>query len=89
MIHQPLGGYQGQATDIEIHTREMLLVRERINHIMAKHTGKETDQILRDTDRDNFMGAQQAIEYGLIDAVLTMRTETGKTKESLAISSVD
>jgi len=89
MIHQPLGGYQGQATDIEIHTREMLLVRERINNIMAKHTGKNTEQILRDTDRDNFMGAHEAIKYGLIDAVLTIRTEAGKTKESLATSSVD
>ena len=76
MIHQPLGGYQGQATDIEI-------------HIMAKHTGKNSEQILRDTDRDNFMGAQQAIDYGLIDAILTMRTEVGKVKESLATSPVD
>ena len=89
MIHQRVGGYQGQATDIEIHTREMLLVRERINNIMAKHTGKNSEQILRDTDRDNFMGAQQAIDYGLIDAILTMRTEVGKVKESLATSPVD
>lgn len=89
MIHQPLGGYQGQATDIEIHTREMLLVRKRINNIMATHTGKDAEQILRDTDRDNFMGAEEAIKYGLIDTVLTTRAETGKTKESLAVSSVD
>ncbi|EDP46077.1 ATP-dependent Clp endopeptidase proteolytic subunit ClpP [Rickettsiella grylli] len=88
MIHQPLGGYQGQATDIEIHTREMLLVRERINSIMSKHTGKNTEQILRDTDRDNFMGAQQAIDYGLIDAVLTMRSEE-RARESLVASSAD
>ncbi|OIZ99369.1 ATP-dependent Clp endopeptidase, proteolytic subunit ClpP [Rickettsiella grylli] len=88
MIHQPLGGYQGQATDIEIHTREMLLIRERINSIMSKHTGKNTEQILRDTDRDNFMGAQQAIDYGLIDAVLTMRSEE-RARESLVASSAD
>jgi ATP-dependent Clp protease protease subunit len=67
----------------------MLLVRERINNIMAKHTGKNSEQILRDTDRDNFMGAQQAIDYGLIDAILTVRTEVGKVKESLATSPVD
>jgi ATP-dependent Clp protease protease subunit len=73
MIHQPLGGYQGQASDIEIHTREMLLIRERINKIMAKHTGKPAEQILRDTDRDNFMGPQEAIEYGLVDKVLEAR----------------
>jgi ATP-dependent Clp protease protease subunit len=89
MIHQPLGGYQGQATDIEIHTREMLLIRERINSIMAKHTGKETQQILRDTDRDNFMGAQQAIEYGLIDSVLSARADVSQTKEALVTSSVE
>lgn len=89
MIHQPLGGYQGQATDIEIHTREMLLTRERINGIMAKHTGKDPKQILRDTDRDNFMGAQEAIDYGLIDAVLTTRTETNRVKEVLMESSVE
>jgi ATP-dependent Clp protease, protease subunit len=90
MIHQPLGGYQGQATDIEIHTREMLLVRERINNIMAKHTGKDTEQILRDTDRDNFMGAQEAIEYGLIDSVLTKRGEVSQVKgDQLAVSSIE
>ncbi|MES2997953.1 MAG: ATP-dependent Clp endopeptidase proteolytic subunit ClpP [Pseudomonadota bacterium] len=88
MIHQPLGGYQGQATDIEIHTREMLLVRGRINSIMAKHTGKKEEDILRDTDRDNFMGAQQAIDYGLIDTILTTRAEARLHKEALAASSV-
>jgi len=86
MIHQPLGGYQGQATDIEIHTREMLLVRQRINSIMAKHTGKDESQIFRDTDRDNFMGAQQAIDYGLIDTVLTTRADTGQLREALVTS---
>ncbi|KTD50237.1 ATP-dependent Clp protease proteolytic subunit [Legionella quinlivanii] len=70
MIHQPLGGYRGQATDIEIHARETLAVRERLNSIMAKHTGKTPDQIMRDTERDNFMSASQAKEYGLIDKVL-------------------
>lgn len=73
MIHQPLGGYQGQATDIEIHTREMLLIRDRINRIMSKHTNKSTEQILRDTDRDNFMGPEEAVAYGLIDKVLENR----------------
>ena len=70
MIHQPLGGYRGQATDIEIHARETLAVRERLNRIMAKHTRKTPEQIMRDTDRDNFMSATQASEYGLVDKVL-------------------
>lgn len=70
MIHQPLGGYRGQATDIEIHARETLAVRERLNSIMAKHTKKTSDQIMRDTERDNFMSATQAAEYGLIDKVI-------------------
>ena len=70
MIHQPLGGYRGQATDIEIHARETLAVRERLNNIMGKHTRKTPDQIMRDTERDNFMSASQAADYGLIDKVL-------------------
>lgn len=70
MIHQPLGGYRGQATDIEIHARETLAVRERLNNIMAKHTKKTPDEIMRDTERDNFMSAEQAARYGLIDKVL-------------------
>jgi ATP-dependent Clp protease protease subunit len=70
MIHQPLGGYRGQATDIEIHARETLAVRERLNSIMAQHTKKTPDQIMRDTERDNFMSASQAMEYGLIDKVI-------------------
>ena len=73
MIHQPLGGYRGQATDIEIHARETLAVRERLNSIMGKHTKKTPDQIMRDTERDNFMSADQARDYGLIDKVLTDR----------------
>ncbi len=74
MIHQPLGGYRGQATDIEIHARETLAVRERLNAIMAKHTKKTPDQIMRDTERDNFMSANQAMEYGLVDHVIYDRT---------------
>ncbi|NYT74929.1 ATP-dependent Clp endopeptidase proteolytic subunit ClpP [Halomonas sp. QX-2] len=73
MIHQPLGGYQGQASDIEIHTREILGIREKLNQILAHHTGQEIDAVSRDTDRDNFMSANQAKEYGLIDAVLDKR----------------
>lgn len=88
MIHQPLGGYQGQATDILIHAKEMDLVRKRLNDIMAKHTGKANEEILRDTERDNFMGAERAKEYGLIDDVLRKRMESGQTKEALVTSSV-
>ncbi len=73
MIHQPLGGFRGQASDIEIHARETLLIREKLNLIMAKHTGKSEDQIKIDTDRDNFMGPESAKEYGLIDDVLYQR----------------
>jgi ATP-dependent Clp protease, protease subunit len=74
MIHQPLGGYQGQASDIAIHARETLLVRERLNAILAKHTNKTQEQIMLDTERDNFMGASEARTYGLIDAVLERRS---------------
>nr|WP_231951056.1 ATP-dependent Clp endopeptidase proteolytic subunit ClpP [Legionella waltersii] len=81
MIHQPLGGYRGQATDIEIHARETLAVRERLNNIMAKHTKKTPDQIMHDTERDNFMSATQAQDYGLIDKVLYDREIVGKTSE--------
>lgn len=73
MIHQPLGGYQGQASDIEIHTREILGIRDRLNHILSQHTGQDIDTIARDTDRDNFMDGRQAVEYGLIDAMLDKR----------------
>ena len=73
MIHQPLGGYRGQATDIEIHARETLAIRERLNAIMARHTKKTPDQIMRDTERDNFMSAHQALEYGLIDKIMQDR----------------
>jgi ATP-dependent Clp protease, protease subunit len=73
MIHQPLGGFQGQATDIEIHTREILTIRERLNAILAKHTGQPVERIAKDTDRDNFMSASEAQAYGLIDSVLERR----------------
>ena len=75
MIHQPLGGFQGQATDIEIHTREILNLRDRLNAIMAKHTGQPIETIARDTDRDNFMAAADARAYGLIDDVLERRPD--------------
>ncbi|MEI8299070.1 MAG: ATP-dependent Clp endopeptidase proteolytic subunit ClpP [Pseudomonadota bacterium] len=73
MIHQPLGGFQGQATDIEIHTREILDMRDRLNKILADHTGQSIDKIRQDTDRDNFMSAESARAYGLIDNVLDKR----------------
>ena len=73
MIHQPLGGFQGQATDIEIHAREILKVRERLNNILVQHTKQPLERIETDTERDNFMEAQAAQEYGLIDAVLSSR----------------
>lgn len=75
MIHQPLGGFQGQATDIEIHTREILNLRDRLNAIMANHTGQPIETIARDTDRDNFMAAADARSYGLIDEVLERRPD--------------
>ena len=77
MIHQPLGGFRGQATDIEIHAREMLDTRERLNRILAHHTGQSIDQIKIDTERDNFMSGEQAVSYGLVDAVLSRRGEGG------------
>ncbi len=76
MIHQPLGGYQGQATDIEIHTKEILSIREKLNRLLAHHTGQDYETVARDTDRDNFMNPQTAAEYGLIDTVLERRLST-------------
>ena len=81
MIHQPLGGFQGQASDIDIHAREILLVRERLNKILAKHTGQDLKKIQHDTDRDNFMSATEAQEYGLIDKVMTSRSEDPTAEE--------
>ena len=75
MIHQPLGGFSGQASDIDIHAREILAIRERLNEILARHTGQPIDRIGRDTDRDNFMNAQAAKDYGLVDAVLEKRPD--------------
>ncbi len=75
MIHQPLGGFQGQAADLEIHAKEMLETRDRINKILAKHTGQSVEKIKADTDRDNFMDGAEAIAYGLIDRVLERRGE--------------
>jgi ATP-dependent Clp protease protease subunit len=73
MIHQPMGGFQGQATDIEIHAKEILYLRARLNEILAKHTGKPVETIARDTERDFFMGSQDAVKYGIVDKVLVSR----------------
>jgi len=73
MIHQPLGGFQGQASDIEIHAREILTLKKKLNQIMAEHTGKSLDEISKDTDRDNFLSADKSVEYGLIDEVIKAR----------------
>jgi ATP-dependent Clp protease protease subunit len=75
MIHQPLGGFQGQAADMEIHAREMLETRDRLNKILAKHTGQSVDRIKQDTDRDRFMDWNEAVKYGLVDKVLEKRGE--------------
>jgi len=75
MIHQPLGGFQGQAADLEIHAKEMLITRDRLNKILARHTGQSVDKIKTDTDRDNFMDGADAIAYGLIDRMLEKRGE--------------
>jgi ATP-dependent Clp protease protease subunit len=78
MIHQPLGGFQGQATDVEIHAREILKVRERLNQLLAKHTGQAVEKIAVDTERDNFMGGEESVAYGLVDKVLTSRADSAK-----------
>ncbi|MBX3679333.1 ATP-dependent Clp endopeptidase proteolytic subunit ClpP [Cognatazoarcus halotolerans] len=75
MIHQPLGGFQGQASDIEIHAREILTLRAKLNEMLASHTGQDVERIEKDTDRDNFMSSADAVNYGLIDKVLTSRTD--------------
>lgn len=79
MIHQPLGGFQGQASDFDIHAREILQVRERLNRILAQHTGQPIEKIRVDTDRDNFMNGSAAVEYGLIDAIFSRRSQTENT----------
>jgi len=73
MIHQPLGGFQGQASDFEIHAKEMLLVKNKVNEILAKHTGKSLKKVEQDTDRDNFLNAKEAVSYGIIDEILEKR----------------
>ena len=78
MIHQPMGGFQGQATDIEIHAKEILYLRQRLNEIFARHTGQDLKAIERDTDRDNFLSAEQALSYGIVDKVLVSRAESVK-----------
>ncbi|MDO5673962.1 MAG: ATP-dependent Clp endopeptidase proteolytic subunit ClpP [bacterium] len=82
MIHQPMGGFQGQATDIDIHAREILRMREDLNKILAKHTGKTLKKVQGDTERDNFMSPTQACEYGIIDKVLTSREKTEGEKKA-------
>jgi len=78
MIHQPLGGYQGQASDIDIHAREILKTRQQMNEIFAKHTGQKVESIAKDTERDNFMDPEQAKKYGLIDSILSSRDVDAK-----------
>jgi ATP-dependent Clp protease protease subunit len=78
MIHQPISGFQGQASDIDIHAKEVLKMKALVNSILSKHTGKSEKQIVKDTDRDNFMDSQAALEYGLIDQILEERTEALK-----------
>jgi ATP-dependent Clp protease protease subunit len=75
MIHQVLGGFQGQASDIEIHTQEILTIKKKINEILASHSGQKIDKIIKDSDRDNFMSPQEAVKYGLIDSVVDTRTK--------------
>jgi ATP-dependent Clp protease protease subunit len=76
MIHQPSGGFEGQASDIHIHAREILNTKQRLNEILAKHTGQTVERVAQDSDRDNFMDAKKAVEYGLVDTVLEKRAET-------------
>jgi len=78
MIHQPLGGFQGQASDIEIHAKEILTLKDKLNEIMAHHTGQPLEVISQDTDRDNFLSAQQAVKYGLVDELISSRENTSK-----------
>jgi ATP-dependent Clp protease protease subunit len=83
LIHQPLGGFQGQASDIEIHAKEILYLRSRLNEILAKHTGQPVSTIEKDTDRDRFMSAQEAVKYGLVDKVLTNRADEAVSQSKL------
>ena len=78
MIHQPMGGFQGQASDVEIHAKEILFLKGKLNEIMARHTGQKIETIEKDTDRDNFLSSEQAVSYGLVDKVLVARTDSAK-----------
>jgi ATP-dependent Clp protease protease subunit len=78
MIHQPLGGFQGQASDFEIHAKEILSIKEKMNRLMAEHTGQKYEKVAKDTDRDNFLGAKEAVDYGLVDSILQSRDDVGK-----------
>lgn len=80
MIHQPLGGFQGQASDFEIHAREILSIKDKLNRLLAEHTGQSIERVSRDTDRDNFLSAAEAKEYGLVDHILTHRSDVGAVK---------
>ena len=79
MIHQPMGGFQGQASDVEIHAKEILYLKAKLNEILARHTGQKVETIERDTDRDNFLSADQAVGYGIVDRVLVSRAESAAT----------
>lgn len=81
MVHQPSAGYQGQATDIEIHAKEVLELKRRLNEIMARHTGQKVEKIQQDLERDNFMGGEQAVKYGIIDTILESRTELSASEK--------
>ena len=78
MIHQPLGGFQGQASDFEIHAKEILSTKEKLNRLMAEHTGQKYEKVAQDTDRDNFLSSQEAVDYGLVDSILNSRADVGK-----------
>ncbi len=82
MIHQPLGGFQGQASDIEIHARHTVKIKEQLNRVIAKHTNKKYEEVVNDTDRDNFLDAKQALEYGIVDGIYTNRGELLKASAS-------
>nr|WP_136250169.1 ATP-dependent Clp endopeptidase proteolytic subunit ClpP [Ningiella ruwaisensis] len=78
MIHQPLYGFQGQASDFEIHAKELLSMKEKLNRLLASHTGQDYEKVAKDTDRDNFLSPEEAVDYGLVDSVLTSREDVGK-----------
>ena len=85
MIHQVLGGFQGQASDIEIHTQEILTIKKKLNEILASHTGQKVDKIIKDSDRDNFMSPDEAVKYGLIDSLVGARTKEKRCQIKTAI----